>query len=81
MKQNWLLFGIDYDPRDDAAKAADPAPHLRNELAPHPSTVERISQVWFTGVRITDIGGGHPQDGLGPMSPLDWMLDRAEAMV
>ena len=32
-KQNWL-FEIDYDPRDDAAKAADPAPHLRTNLPP-----------------------------------------------
>ena len=73
-KQNWL-FGIDYDPRDDAAKAADPAPHLRTNLPPVDR--ERISQVWFTGVH-TDIGGGYPQDGLSHVT-LDWMLDRAEA--
>ena len=73
-KQNWL-FGIDYDPRDNAAKAADPAPHLRTNLPPVDR--ERISQVWFTGVH-TDIGGGYPQDGLSHVT-LDWMLDRAEA--
>src|SRR4051812_9989233 len=73
-KQNWL-FGIDYDPRDDAAKAADPAPHLRTNLPAVDQ--ERISQVWFTGVH-SDIGGGYPQDGLSHVT-LDWMLDRAEA--
>ena len=73
-KQNWL-FGIDYDPRDDAAKAADPAPHLRTNLPAVDR--ERISQVWFTGVH-SDIGGGYPQDGLSHVT-LDWMLDRAEA--
>ena len=73
-KTQWL-FGIDYDPRCDAAKAADPPPHARTDLLPIDR--ERISQVWFTGVH-SDIGGGYPQNGLSFVT-LDWMMDRAEA--
>ena len=73
-KTDWL-FDINYDPRGEAAKAAEPAPHLRTDLAPIDR--ERISQVWFTGVHA-DIGGGYPQDGLSYVT-LDWMLDRAKA--
>ncbi|MBI5323533.1 DUF2235 domain-containing protein [Bradyrhizobium sp.] len=72
-KKDWL-FGVEHDPRSDAAKAADPAPHLRMDLPPIDR--ERISQVWFTGVHA-DIGGGYPQDGLSHVA-LDWMLDRAQ---
>jgi hypothetical protein len=72
-KTDWL-FGIDYDPRSDAAKLADPAPHLRTDLPPIDR--QRISQVWFTGVH-SDIGGGYPQDGLSYVT-FDWMLDRAQ---
>lgn len=73
-KKDWL-FGVEHDPRSDAAKAADPAPHLRMDLPPIDR--ERISQVWFTGVHA-DIGGGYPQDGLSHVA-LDWMLDRAQS--
>ena len=73
-KTQWL-FGIDYDPRCDAAKAADPAPHARTDVLPIDR--ERISQVWFTGVH-SDIGGGYPQNGLSFVT-LDWMMDRAKA--
>lgn len=73
-KKQWL-FDINYDPRSEAAKAADPAPHLRTDLSPIDR--ERISQVWFTGVH-SDVGGGYPQDGLSYVT-LDWMLDRASA--
>jgi uncharacterized protein (DUF2235 family) len=73
-KTQWL-FGIDYDPRSDAAKAADPAPHARTDVLPIDR--ERISQVWFTGVH-SDIGGGYPQNGLSFVT-LDWMMDRAKA--
>ncbi len=73
-KTQWL-FDVDYDPRGEAAKAADPAPHLRTDVPPIDR--ERISQVWFTGVH-TDVGGGYPQDGLAYVT-LDWMLDRAHA--
>jgi uncharacterized protein (DUF2235 family) len=73
-KTDWL-FDINYDPRSDAEKLAEPAPHLRTELPPIDR--QRISQVWFTGVH-SDIGGGYPQDGLSYVT-LDWMLDRAKA--
>jgi uncharacterized protein (DUF2235 family) len=73
-KTDWL-FDVDYDPRSDAAKAAEPAPHLRTDLPPVDR--QRISQVWFTGVH-SDIGGGYPQDGLSYVT-FDWMLDRAQA--
>jgi hypothetical protein len=73
-KTNWL-FDIDYDPRSDAAKLDEPAPHLRNQLPPVDR--ERISQVWFTGVHA-DVGGGYPQNGLSFVA-LDWMMDRAAA--
>lgn len=73
-KTQWL-FGIDYDPRSAAAKAADPAPQARTDLLPIDR--QRISQVWFTGVHA-DIGGGYPQNGLSYVT-LDWMMDRAEA--
>src|ERR1700737_94147 len=73
-KDNWLV-GINHDPRSDAAKQQDPAPHLRKDL---PAIDQRrISQVWFTGVH-SDIGGGYPQDGLSFVT-FDWMLDRAKA--
>src|SRR5712664_2958660 len=73
-KDNWLV-GINHDPRSDAAKKQDPAPHLRKDL---PAIDQRrISQVWFTGVH-SDIGGGYPQDGLSYVT-FDWMLDRAKA--
>jgi uncharacterized protein (DUF2235 family) len=72
-KTEWL-FGIDYDPRTDDAKRADPPPHLRTDLPPIDR--QRISQVWFTGVH-SDIGGGYPQDGLSYVA-FDWMLDRAK---
>jgi hypothetical protein len=72
-KTEWL-FGIDYDPRSEAAKVAEPPPHLRMNLPPIDR--QRISQVWFTGVH-SDIGGGYPQDGLSYVT-FDWMLDRAE---
>ena len=68
------LFDINYDPRSPAAKAAEPAPHLRSQLPPIDR--QRISQVWFTGVH-SDIGGGYPQDGLSYVT-FDWMLDRAK---
>jgi uncharacterized protein (DUF2235 family) len=73
-KKDWL-FDINYDPRSEAAKSAEPAPHLRTDLAPIDR--RRISQVWFTGVH-SDVGGGYPQDGLSYVT-LDWMLDRAKA--
>jgi uncharacterized protein (DUF2235 family) len=73
-KTDWL-FGIDYDPRSDAAKAADPPPHLRTDLPEQDR--QRISQVWFAGVHA-DIGGGYPQNGIA-YATLDWMLDRAQA--
>jgi uncharacterized protein (DUF2235 family) len=73
-KTEWL-FDINYDPRSDAAKAAEPAPHLRTSLPAIDQ--QRISQVWFTGVH-SDVGGGYPQDGLAYVA-LDWMLDRAKA--
>jgi uncharacterized protein (DUF2235 family) len=73
-KTGWL-FDINYDPRSEAAKSAEPAPHLRTDLAPIDR--QRISQVWFTGVH-SDIGGGYPQDGLSYVT-FDWMLDRAHA--
>ena len=73
-KTEWL-FDINYDPRSDAAKAVEPAPHLRTDVAPIDR--QRISQVWFTGVH-SDIGGGYPQDGLSYVT-FDWMLDRAAA--
>jgi uncharacterized protein (DUF2235 family) len=73
-KTEWL-FDINYDPRSDAAKAVEPAPHLRTDAAPIDR--QRISQVWFTGVH-SDIGGGYPQDGLSYVT-FDWMLDRAAA--
>ena len=73
-KKQWL-FDVDYDPRGAAAKAADPAPHLRTDVSPIDR--ERISQVWFTGVHA-DVGGGYPQEGLAYVT-LDWMLDRAQA--
>jgi uncharacterized protein (DUF2235 family) len=73
-KTQWL-FGINYDPRSEAAKAASPAPHERTDLPLKDR--ERISQVWFTGVH-SDIGGGYPQDGLS-YATLDWMLDKAKA--
>lgn len=73
-RKDWL-FDIEYDPRSEEAKAADPPPHLRADLPPIDR--ERISQVWFTGVH-SDIGGGYPQDGLSHVT-LDWMLDRAQA--
>ena len=73
-KENWLV-GINHDPRSDAAKKEDPAPHLRKHL---PAIDQRrISQVWFTGVH-SDIGGGYPRDGLSFVT-FDWMLDRAKA--
>jgi uncharacterized protein (DUF2235 family) len=73
-KTDWL-FDINYDPRSQAAKSADPAPHLRTDLPLVDQ--QRISQVWFTGVH-SDIGGGYPQDGLSYVT-FDWMLDRAKA--
>jgi uncharacterized protein (DUF2235 family) len=73
-KTEWL-FDINYDPRSEPAKSADPAPHLRTDLPPIDR--QRISQVWFTGVH-SDIGGGYPQDGLSYVT-FDWMLDRAQA--
>jgi uncharacterized protein (DUF2235 family) len=73
-KTEWL-FDVDYDPRSPAAQAAEPAPHLRTNLALIDR--QRISQVWFTGVH-SDIGGGYPQDGLSYVT-FDWMLDRAQA--
>jgi len=73
-KTDWL-FDIDYDPRSEAAKSTEPAPHLRSDLAPIDR--QRISQVWFTGVH-SDIGGGYPRDGLSYVT-FDWMLDRAQA--
>jgi uncharacterized protein (DUF2235 family) len=73
-KDNWLV-DINHDPRSDAAKQADPAPHLRKQLPAIDQ--QRISQVWFTGVH-SDIGGGYPQDGLSYVT-FDWMLDRAKA--
>jgi uncharacterized protein (DUF2235 family) len=73
-KTEWL-FDINYDPRSPAARAAEPAPHLRSALPAIDR--QRISQVWFTGVH-SDIGGGYPQDGLSYVT-FDWMLDRAEA--
>jgi hypothetical protein len=72
-KQDWL-FDIDYDPRGDAAKVAEPPPHARANLPPIDR--QRISQVWFTGVHA-DVGGGYPQNGLSFVA-LDWMMDRAE---
>src|SRR4051812_5118886 len=68
------LFDINHDPRHEAAKLAEPAPHQRTELAPIDR--QRISQVWFVGVHC-DVGGGYPQDGLSYVT-LDWMMDRAE---
>lgn len=73
-KRSWL-FDINYDPRDQATRLADPPPHLRTDLPL--ADRERISQVWFTGVH-SDIGGGYPQNGLSYVT-LDWMMDRAEA--
>ncbi len=73
-KTDWL-FDINYDPRSEAAKSAEPAPHSRTNLPAIDQ--QRISQVWFTGVHA-DIGGGYPQDGLSFVT-LDWMLDRGEA--
>ena len=73
-KADWLC-DINYDPRSQAAKSADPAPHLRTDLPLIDQA--RISQVWFTGVH-SDIGGGYPQDGLSYVT-FDWMLDRAKA--
>lgn len=73
-KKSWL-FDIDYDPRSEAAKLAEPAPHLRTDLPA--CDRERISQVWFTGVHC-DIGGGYPQNGLSFVT-LAWMMDRAKA--
>jgi uncharacterized protein (DUF2235 family) len=73
-KTEWL-FDINHDPRSQAARAAEPAPHLRSALPPIDR--QRISQVWFTGVHA-DIGGGYPQDGLSYVT-FDWMLDRARA--
>jgi hypothetical protein len=73
-KSDWL-FEINYDPRSDNAKAAEPPPHLRAHLPPLDR--ERISQVWFTGVHA-DVGGGYPQNGLSFVT-LDWMMDRAKA--
>jgi hypothetical protein len=73
-KTEWL-FDINHDPRSDAAKSAEPAPHLRTTLPLIDQ--QRISQVWFTGVHA-DIGGGYPQDGLSYVT-FDWMLDRAKA--
>src|SRR5260370_14984890 len=71
-KTEWL-FDIDHDPRSEASKAADPAPHARTDVLPIDR--ERISQVWFTGVHA-DIGGGYPRNGLSLM-PLDWMIEGA----
>src|ERR1700722_10771776 len=73
-KTDWL-FDIDYDPRSEAAKAAEPPPHLRTQLPAIDQ--QRISQVWFVGVHA-DVGGGYPQNGLAYVT-LDWMLDRAQA--
>jgi uncharacterized protein (DUF2235 family) len=73
-KTQWL-FGVDYDPRGEAAKAADPAPQARTDVPAIDR--ERISQVWFTGVH-SDIGGGYPQNGLSYVT-LDWMMERAKA--
>jgi uncharacterized protein (DUF2235 family) len=73
-KNDWL-FDIDYDPRGEAAKAAEPPPHLRTQLPAIDQ--QRISQVWFVGVHA-DVGGGYPQNGLAYVT-LDWMLDRAQA--
>jgi hypothetical protein len=71
--RDWL-FDINYDPRGDAAKQAEPPPHARTNLPPIDR--QRISQVWFTGVHA-DVGGGYPQNGLSFVA-LDWMMDRAE---
>jgi uncharacterized protein (DUF2235 family) len=73
-KTEWL-FDINYDPRSQPAREAEPAPHLRTDLPAIDR--QRISQVWFTGVH-SDIGGGYPQDGLSYVT-FDWMLDRAQA--
>jgi uncharacterized protein (DUF2235 family) len=73
-KKEWL-FDINYDPRSEAARLAEPAPHLRTDVPAIDR--QRISQVWFTGVH-SDIGGGYPQDGLSYVT-FDWMLDRAKA--
>ena len=73
-KTEWL-FDINHDPRNAAAQAAEPAPHLRVNLPLIDQ--QRISQVWFVGVH-SDVGGGYPQDGLSYVT-FDWMLDRAEA--
>jgi uncharacterized protein (DUF2235 family) len=73
-KTDWL-FDINYDPRSEASKRADPPPHLRTDLPERDR--ERLSQVWFTGVHA-DIGGGYPQNGLAYVA-FDWMLDRAQA--
>jgi uncharacterized protein (DUF2235 family) len=72
-KTDWL-FDVDYDPRSEAARLAEPAPRLRTDLPARDR--ERISQVWFLGVH-SDVGGGYPQDGLSYVT-LDWMLDRAK---
>jgi Uncharacterized alpha/beta hydrolase domain (DUF2235) len=72
-KTDWL-FDINYDPRSEAAKQAEPAPHQRTQLPAIDQ--QRISQVWFVGVHA-DVGGGYPQNGLAYVT-LDWMLDRAE---
>jgi hypothetical protein len=73
-RRDWL-FDVDYDPRGDALKAAEPPPHARNNLPDIDR--QRISQVWFTGVHA-DVGGGYPQNGLSFVA-LDWMMNRAEA--
>lgn len=72
-KTDWL-FDINYDPRSEAAKRAEPPPHRRTQLPEIDQ--KRISQVWFVGVHA-DVGGGYPQNGLAYVT-LDWMLDRAE---
>ena len=74
-KTDWL-FDIDYDPRSEAAKRAEPPPHQRTQLPAIDQ--KRISQVWFVGVHA-DVGGGYPQNGLAYVT-FDWMLDRAEAV-
>ena len=43
----------------------------------HPSTRERVQQVWFAGAHA-NVGGGYPQQGMSLVA-LDWMMTQAEA--
>jgi uncharacterized protein (DUF2235 family) len=71
----YQLFDLDYDPRSEAARQAEPLPQARAQLPAIDR--QRISQVWFTGVHA-DIGGGYPENGLSFVT-LNWMMDRAAA--